>query len=112
LKRTWEKSPGWDGRDLRNRQQLRLGANLYRQFNRFEPAQIEHVHHSRLIPPVVVGLGELAGLIYRSDKWQPGHPRTYIHFMENPPRLVSNVKGTQLYIVGGDYRITPRGIEG
>lgn len=112
LKRTWEKSPGWDGQDLKDSQQLRLGANLYRQFNRFEPAQIERVHHPRLIPPVVVELGELAGLIYRSDKWQPGNPRTYIHFMESPPRLVSNVKGTQLYIVGGDYKVTSRGIEG
>lgn len=104
--------PGWEGRNLINYPQLRLGEDLYRQFNRFEPARIEHVHHPRLIPPVVVELGELAGLIYRSDKWQPGSPRTYIHFMENPPRLVSNVRGTQLYIVGGDYRVTSRGIEG
>lgn len=64
------------------------------------------------MPPVVVELGELAGLIYRSDKWQPGQPRTYIHFMEEPPRLVSNIDGTQLYLVGGSYRVTPRGIEG
>jgi len=106
------KLPGWDGQRLNNNQQLRLGEGLYRQFNRFGPARIEHVHHPRLMPPVVVELGELAGLIYRSDKWQPGNPRTYIHFMENPACLVSNVTGTQLYIVGGDYRITPRGIEG
>jgi hypothetical protein len=92
--------------------QLQAGENLYREFNQFEPARIEHVHHPRLIPRVVVELGELAGLIYRSDKWQPGKPRTYIHFMDNPPRLVSNVRGTQLYVVGGDYKITSRGIEG
>jgi hypothetical protein len=92
--------------------QLQAGENLYREFNSFEPARIEHVHHPRLIPPVVVELGELAGIIYRSDKWQPGRPRTYIHFMDNPPRLVSNVAGTQLYILGGDYKITSRGIEG
>ena len=112
LNGTWEKGPGWDEQDLKDSGQLRLGAHLYRQFNRFGPARIEHVHHPRLIPPVVVELGELAGLIYRSDKWQPGNPRTYIHFMENPPYLVSNVAGTQLYIIGGDYRITSRGIEG
>jgi hypothetical protein len=93
-------------------QQLRLGEDLYRQFNLFEPTRLDYVHHPRLIPPIVVELGELAGLIYRSDKWQPGRPRTYIHFMENPPRLASDVSGTQLYIVGGDYRVTPRGIEG
>lgn len=104
--------PGWEDESLNDRQQLHLGELLYRQFNRFGPARIERIHHPRLIPPVVVELGELAGLIYRSDKWQPGRPRTYIHFMENPPRLVSNVKGTQLYIIGGNYKITTRGIEG
>jgi hypothetical protein len=97
---------------MSNRQQCRLGEELYRQFNRFEPDRIEHVRHPRLIPPIVVELGELTGLIYRSDKWQPGNPRTYIHFMEKPPLLVSNVAGTQLYMVGGDYHITSRGIEG
>ena len=65
-----------------------------------------------MIPPVVVELGELVGLIYRSDKGQPGQPLTYIHQMEDPPRLVSNIEGTQLYIVGGSYRVTPQGIEG
>jgi len=108
----WQRLPGREGQDLKESQQIRLGEDLYRQFNCFEPARIEQVHHPRLIPPVVVELGELAGLIYRSDKWQPGTPRTYIHFMENPPRLVSSVTGKQLYIVGGDYRVTSRGIEG
>jgi hypothetical protein len=87
-------------------------AALYRRFNRFGAARLIRVRQSRRIPPLVVELGELVGLMYRSDKWQPGRPRTYIHFMERPPRLVCDVKGTQLYIVGGDYRVTQRGIEG
>ncbi len=85
---------------------------MYQRFNRFPPDRNQRVHHNRLMPPVAVELGELAGLIYRSDKWQPGEPRTYIHFMEDPPRLVSNVEGSQLYIVGGSYRVTENGIEG
>jgi hypothetical protein len=85
---------------------------LFRRFNRFPPHHNERVHHNRLIPPVAVELGELAGIIYRSDKWQPGKPQTFIHFMEDPPRLVSNVEGSQLYIIGGSYRITEQGIEG
>jgi hypothetical protein len=64
------------------------------------------------MPPVVVQLGDLVGLIYRSDKWQRGEPRTYIHVMQTPPRLVSDVAGQQLYLVGGSYRVTPEGIEG
>ena len=91
---------------------MREGADLYHAFNGFAPSRVVKVHHSRVIPPVVVELGELVGLIYRSDKGQPGQALTYIHRMEDPPRLVSNIKGTQLYVVGGSYRVTPQGIEG
>ena len=91
---------------------MQQGIGLYRTFNRFGPSSIVMIRQSRVIPPVVVALGELVGLIYRSDKGQPGQPLTYIHRMENPPRLVSNIDGTQLYVVGGSYRVTPQGIEG
>lgn len=91
---------------------LRQGMGLYRQFNHFRPARVVKVRHARLMPPVVVELGELVGLIYRSDKGQPGRPRAYIHLLQDPPLLVSNSDGTQLYIVGGSYRVTRRGIEG
>lgn len=85
---------------------------LYQGLNRFGPSRVIRIRHPRVIPSVVVELGELVGLIYRSDKGQPGRLRTYIHLMQDPPRLVSNVEGTQLYIVGGSYRVTWRGIEG
>lgn len=91
---------------------MRQGACLYHAFNGFEPSRVVKIRHSRVTPPVVVELGELVGLIYRSDKGQPGQPLTYIHRMEDPPRLVSNIDGTQLYIVGGSYRVTSQGIEG
>jgi len=74
--------------------------------------QARKVRQLRVIPPIVLELGELVGLIYRSDKGRPGWQRTYIHFLEDPPWLASNVEGTQLYIVGGSYRVTRRGIEG
>ena len=85
---------------------------LYCTFNRFKPASVVRLRHRRVMPPVVVELGRLTGLMYRSDKWQRGRPRTFIHFMEDPPRLVTNTAGTQLYVVGGRYRVTARGIEG
>lgn len=90
----------------------RRGRRLYARFNQFGPSRLARVSQRRVMPPVVVELGELVGVVYRSDKWQPGRPRTYIHFMEDRPRLVSDVDGTQLYVVGGSYRVTPRGIEG
>jgi hypothetical protein len=88
------------------------GNTLYREFNHFSPTRTLTVQHSRVMPPVVVDLGELVGVIYRSDKGQPGQPQAFIHHLQDPPRLVSNVEGNQLYIVGGSYRITPQGIEG
>lgn len=94
------------------RHDIQRGADLYQQFNQFEPSYAHRINYSRLIPPVVVELGELVGLIYRSDKWQSGQPRSYIHLMQDPPSLVSNVEGRQLYILGGSYRITEHGIEG
>jgi hypothetical protein len=65
-----------------------------------------------MIPNVLVKLGQLRGVIYSSDKEQCGRPRTFIHFMETPPLLASDADGKQLYIVGGKYRVTSRGIEG
>ena len=88
------------------------GVALYQRFNGFGPSRLVRVRQARLIPPLTVELGDLVGIIYRSDKWRLGRPRTYIHFMEDPPRLVSNAAGTQLYLVGGSYRVTRRGIEG
>ncbi|MET0555844.1 MAG: hypothetical protein ABW221_22585, partial [Vicinamibacteria bacterium] len=90
---------------------LREASALSRSFTGFPARSVEHVSEARLMPPVVVELGLLTGLVYRSSKWA-GHPRTYIHFMEDPPRLVSDVTGRRLFIVGGSYRVTSRGIEG
>jgi hypothetical protein len=32
--------------------------------------------------------------------------------METPPLLVCDPEGKQLYVIGGNYRVTNRGIEG
>lgn len=98
--------------DAVKEEELEQGEDLYSRFNSFGASGVMKVKHCRTIPPVVVELGELVGLIYRSDKGQQGQALTYIHRLEDPPRLVSNVEGTQLYIVGGSYRVTAQGIEG
>jgi hypothetical protein len=94
------------------RQDDRQATTLYQKFNGFAPTGVRTVRHSRLMPPVVVQLGKLTGLIYRSDKYKPSEPSTYIHFLDAPAILASNPEGTQLYVVGGDYQVTARGIEG
>jgi len=91
---------------------LDAGRERYRIFNRFYPGRVLKVPHSRAIPRVLVQLGDLVGLMYRCDKWQPGRPRTFVHFMETPPLLACDTAGTQLYVIGGKYRVTSRGIEG
>jgi hypothetical protein len=85
---------------------------LFNRFHCFDGRDVIREPCRRVIPEVLVHLGRLKGLIYVSDKGERGRPKTYIHFMDSPPRLTSNPEGTQLYIVGGHYRITPRGIEG
>lgn len=85
---------------------------MFKRFHGFGPLRREILRYPRIIPEVLVQLGELGGLIYRSDKWTPGTVRTYIHFMEDPPRLACNPPGNQLYIVGGSYRVTAKGLEG
>jgi hypothetical protein len=97
-------------------QEIKQEDVLEQKFNQVQPPQTKKVQHPRM-PPVVMDLGELVGVIYRSNQYcsgqeQPGDPHLHLHQMEDPPRLVSNVEGTQLYILGGSYRVTANGIEG
>lgn len=91
---------------------LETARQLFERFHSFAPPQVLRRRCRRFIPNVLVKLGHLRGLIYSSDKEQCGRPRTFIHFMETPPLLASDSDGKQLYILGGNYRVTSRGIEG
>jgi hypothetical protein len=84
---------------------------LYETFYGSEPAQTRRERFNRIVPSVLVDLGSLRGLIY-SKRTGDGPMRTFIHFMENPPRLVCDAAGRRLFVIGGSYRITRRGIEG
>ena len=89
-----------------------LAREPFDRFHCFPPPAVIHEPCRRVIPRVLVHVGELRGLIYRSDKGQKGRTQTYVHFMETPARLVSDAKGKQLYIIGGNYKVTSRGIDG
>ena len=91
---------------------LEHAQRLFREFHSFAPPCVIRQECRRSIPDVLVKLGELKGLIYSSDKAQCGRPRTFIHFMESRPLLACDTSGRQLYILGGNYRVTARGIEG
>jgi hypothetical protein len=93
-------------------QYLRNARRLFHRFHCFPALRVMQVSCKQTIPNVLVHLGSLKAVIYRSDKGSLGRPKTYIHFMETPPQLTCNPEGTQMYIIGGRYRVTPRGIEG
>ncbi len=92
--------------------QLEQAQALYRQFHTFPCGKVVRTCLPRAIPEVLVHLGQLRGVIYSSDRGNRRRSRTFIHFMEDPPLLTCNPTGTQLYILGGHYRVTKRGIEG
>jgi hypothetical protein len=68
---------------------------------------------TRVVRLPLTPVGELRGVIYRTRRVPGEAPKNYVHFFqERSPMLVTNPTGTRLYIVGGQYRVTPRGIEG
>jgi hypothetical protein len=85
---------------------------LFQTFHHFPCGGVTYQRCRRSMPKVLVRLGRLKGLIYSSDRGQQGRPRTFVHFLETPPMLACDEAGTQLYILGGRYRVTRRGIEG
>jgi hypothetical protein len=91
---------------------VRQMCKLIRPFQCLEASRLLRGGRQVTIPDVRMYLGELRGLIYRSDRGQRGRPRTYVHFFETPANLTCDARGRQLYIQGGRYRVTTRGIEG
>lgn len=92
--------------------QLERSLARYRRVQGQSADRILRVRCRRRIPKLHVNLGRLRGLIYSSSKGRRGKPRTYIHFMRHEPWLTCDARGRQLYILGGRYRVTRRGIEG
>ncbi len=86
--------------------------SLFRSFHNFSPFGMRKTRCRQAAPKLMVHLGELKGLVYSSDRGQCGEPRTFVHFLETPATLASNPDGTQLYILGGRYRVTRKGIVG
>lgn len=90
---------------------IRRAERLFRLFHASRPSRLIRATHTRRIPDLLVDLGRLRGLIYVADRGPSGR-RTYIHFMRSRPRLACDPAGRQLYVLGGRYRVTARGIEG
>lgn len=60
-----------------------------------------------------VALGELVSISYLTIKGGDSAPTEYVHrFKKTLPVLVYGKKNARLYIAGGSYTVTTRGIEG
>ena len=88
--------------------------NLFAEFHEFLPDTVTVATVGRKsMPSLVVKIGELTELTYRSDKWDKGGIAVdYTHKFKKPlPTLVSDADGN-LYIIGGSYKINADGIVG
>ena len=67
----------------------------------------------RVVRMPLAPLGELRGVIYRASRAPGEAPKNYVHFFDQQqPVLATDGSGKRLYIIGGKYRVTKRGIEG
>lgn len=84
---------------------------LFGEFHGFDPSDVLTVSVKSLsMPGVLMQLGTLQEVVYKSDKFD-GRKRLYVHkFGKDKPVLAAGGDG-RLYIIGGGYKITERGIE-
>jgi len=66
----------------------------------------------QVIRPPMTPVGELRGVIYRRAGLPGEVPKNYVHFFKQAPLLAADSMGRKLFIIGGHYRVTKRGIEG
>lgn len=85
--------------------------DLFGEFHDFGPTTaVVHKVDSLHIPGVLVKIGDLVEVTYKSDKFDR-RSRLYVHkFGRDKPVLAASKDG-RLFLVGGGYRITSRGIE-
>lgn len=84
-------------------------AHLFRAFHNRKPRDTEIVD-IRTASTVGLVVGELDGVIYRTE----GEERGHIHRFNkrNRPVLIVSYDGSQAYILAGGYRFTDRGFIG
>ena len=89
--------------------QVSRAGRLYREFSGHEPDETEIVEIPDM-PKAVLVIGELEGVIYSTVR-DDEHER-YIHKFraKSRPLLCASPDGDRLFIVGGAFEFTDRGI--
>lgn len=86
--------------------------SLFRSWTDREAGAVDVAEVPDGTPAVLVKLGELSGIVYRSDKWV-GRTREYMHETRRPrPSLCATPDGRRLVILGGAVRVRPEGLVG
>jgi hypothetical protein len=87
---------------------------LYEAFHRRPPDRVTRRRLPREIPETLVHLGRVRAIVYSARRGRPPggeRPRTFVHVFDTPPELTCDPEGRQLFLLGGGYRVTRRGIE-
>jgi hypothetical protein len=89
--------------------QIQKAANLYERFSGHDPEEIGVINIPDM-PDVGVAIGEVDGILYTTVR--DGVVEKYIHkFHKNDkPMFVVSPNGKGLWLVGGNYDFTERGI--
>lgn len=89
--------------------QIRKAQSLYKDFSGHDGDEVENVEKP-VIPDALMVIGELEGVIYSTVR-DDEHER-YIHKFraQSRPLLCVSPDGDQLFIIGGNYEFTDRGI--
>ncbi|MES2367628.1 MAG: hypothetical protein V4563_17260 [Pseudomonadota bacterium] len=82
----------------------------YRNFRGVDPTEVVH---ARLPDKAVTAyhMGDVEGIMYKTER--DGKTERYMHKFKGAagPSLVVQDDGSQMYLTGGNYRVTERGIE-
>lgn len=91
------------------RDQVDQAADLYERFSGHDPEEVGRVHIPE-IPKVGVAIGDVDGILYTTVR--DGVEEKYIHkfHKRDKPLFVVSPDGKSLFLVGGNYTFTERGI--
>ena len=93
----------------KNNKKIIAAVKLYENFTGDKPTYIDTVKLP--VDDVAMAIGYCDGVLYTTVR--EGQTEEYVHRFKKGARPVLGVSsdGKQLYLLGGDYRFTDRGIE-
>ena len=72
---------------------------------------VEALRASLVIPDELVPLGDLYAVTYDADKGDGTYPYRHPFELTARPLVCCDASGSQLFVIGGAYTVTPHGIE-